>query len=344
MRRYIFILAAMLACFAPHAEAVYTPLPDLSESFTTEAPVAAPEPDYFIEAVCPLGQADDGDFIDIAVLVEAETHTRVVCIVKSPLGLEGGGLGIGEWLESERKKGTFERLPSVILRRKYGDVAYERARKKLIRAKRQAARFHVGHELADIGILRLGHGLYLELPIKKVQVGPLAVKADIGYSHAFEGAIEKRKEIDETFQKFKLAAGLYHGEKKKLLVLDLFGLEREAKGLPRRIWTGRRLEYTEIGIPYYQDVYRLQSVPEYLREAGAEWELTTPELTIPISSKGLELSPTEWKLSVSGSIILFKGEIGLSLSELMDILQKTGAYIEPHVSPEEIEQAILKGQ
>ena len=86
MRRYLFILAAMLACFAPQAEAIVTPLPDLSESISAPAPAVAP--DYIIEAVYPIGQADDGDFIDMVVCVEVETHTRVVCIVKSPLGLE----------------------------------------------------------------------------------------------------------------------------------------------------------------------------------------------------------------------------------------------------------------
>ena len=84
MRRYLFVLAAMLACFAPQAEAIVTPLPDLSESITAPAPSVAP--DFIIEAVYPLGQADDGDLIDMVVCVKVETHTRVVYIVKSPLG------------------------------------------------------------------------------------------------------------------------------------------------------------------------------------------------------------------------------------------------------------------
>jgi len=95
MKRYIFILAAMLACLAPQAEAVYTPLPDLSESFATQT--IAPEPDLLIEEVYPIGYAEDGDCLDMVVCVEAETHTRALYIVKSHLGLdssEGWDAGI----------------------------------------------------------------------------------------------------------------------------------------------------------------------------------------------------------------------------------------------------------
>jgi len=86
MRRYFFILAAMLACLAPQAEAILTPLPGISESFCAPAPVVAP--DYIIEAVYPIGQAADGDCLDMVVCVEPQTHTRVVYIVKSSLGTD----------------------------------------------------------------------------------------------------------------------------------------------------------------------------------------------------------------------------------------------------------------
>ena len=82
MKQYIFILAAMLACLAPRAEALVTPLPDLSESFVSQS--YASGPDLLIEDVYPIGYADDGDCLDMVVCVEAGTHTRVYCIVQSP--------------------------------------------------------------------------------------------------------------------------------------------------------------------------------------------------------------------------------------------------------------------
>ena len=103
MRRYIFILAVMLACLAPQAEAVYTPLPDLSESITSQA--YAPEPDLLIEEVYPIGYADDGDCLDMVVCVEAQTHTRVVYIVKSYLGL---------WTRDKESSWSGERGPPGI--------------------------------------------------------------------------------------------------------------------------------------------------------------------------------------------------------------------------------------
>ncbi len=86
-------IAALLACLAPQAEAslprrmtgVYTPLPDLSESIASQS--YASEPDLLIEEVYPIGYADDGDYLDMVICVEPQTHTRVVYIVKSPLGL-----------------------------------------------------------------------------------------------------------------------------------------------------------------------------------------------------------------------------------------------------------------
>ena len=85
MRRFLSVFAVMLACLAPQAEAVYTPLPDLSKSFASQA--YAPEPDYIIETVQPLGQSHDGSHLDLVVLVAPETHTRAICVVQSPLGL-----------------------------------------------------------------------------------------------------------------------------------------------------------------------------------------------------------------------------------------------------------------
>ncbi len=91
------LLTAFVALAAPQAHAIRTPLPDLTPaplsagSPLVETHVAAPDPipadAWIIEAVYPIGQADDGDFIDMAVLVSPQTHTRVVYIVKSPLGL-----------------------------------------------------------------------------------------------------------------------------------------------------------------------------------------------------------------------------------------------------------------
>jgi len=86
MRRFLSVFAVMLACLAPQAEAVYTPLPDLSKSFASQA--YAPEPDYIIETVQPLGQSHDGSHLDLVVLVAPETHTRAICVVQSPLGLD----------------------------------------------------------------------------------------------------------------------------------------------------------------------------------------------------------------------------------------------------------------
>ncbi len=86
-----FILAAFAALAAPSAHAIRTPI-DTDLSALSEPLVAvtdpAPADSWFIEAVYPVGQAADGDFIDIAVLVAPETHTRVYCYVKSPLGLQ----------------------------------------------------------------------------------------------------------------------------------------------------------------------------------------------------------------------------------------------------------------
>jgi len=94
-------MAAFAALATPSAHAIRTPIPDrltaklsvcdTSPSAISEPLVAvadpAPADAWLIEAVYPVGQAPDGDFIDIAVLVEPETHTRVWCYVKSPLGL-----------------------------------------------------------------------------------------------------------------------------------------------------------------------------------------------------------------------------------------------------------------
>ena len=100
-RLTVFILAASAALAAPSAHAIRTPIPhrltaNLSACDTTPAALSeplvavadpAPADAWLIEAVYPMGQADDGEFIDIAVLVEPGTHTRVWCYVKSPLGL-----------------------------------------------------------------------------------------------------------------------------------------------------------------------------------------------------------------------------------------------------------------
>ena len=95
MKRYISIfscklirlwwIAAMLACLAPQAEALVTPLPDLYESFASQSPAVAS--DLLIEDIIPIGYADNGDCLDMVVCVEAGTHTRVFCIVQSPFGL-----------------------------------------------------------------------------------------------------------------------------------------------------------------------------------------------------------------------------------------------------------------
>ena len=89
----------MLACLAPQAEAVYTS--SLTFDDVAPSPVCNPEPDLLIEEVYPLGQADDGDYLDMVVCVEQETHTRVCYIVKSPLGLDVAAPGIWEVQENE---------------------------------------------------------------------------------------------------------------------------------------------------------------------------------------------------------------------------------------------------
>ena len=97
MRRFLSILASltrfatlavalMLACLAPQANALLTPSdPILSEPIASQA--HAPESILIIEEVYPVGYADDGEYLDLCVCVEPETHTRVFCIVKSPTGL-----------------------------------------------------------------------------------------------------------------------------------------------------------------------------------------------------------------------------------------------------------------
>mgnify|MGYP006293237261 CR=1 FL=1 len=86
-----FVLAAFAALAAPSAHAIRTPI-DTTPAALSEPLVAvadpAPADAWLIEAVYPVGQAPDGDCIELAVLVEPETHTRVWCYVKSPLGLK----------------------------------------------------------------------------------------------------------------------------------------------------------------------------------------------------------------------------------------------------------------
>jgi len=93
LRRWAsLLLAACAALAAPRAHALRTPI-DTTPAALIEAAAAVVEspaadgPIYQLAELYPLGQADDGEHIELAVFVEAETHTRVLCIVKSPLGL-----------------------------------------------------------------------------------------------------------------------------------------------------------------------------------------------------------------------------------------------------------------
>jgi hypothetical protein len=82
-----FILAACVALGAPPALATRTPI-DPAPGAIAEARAAPSTRTSLIAAVCPLGRAEDGDLVELAVLVDPETHTPAICVVKSPLGLE----------------------------------------------------------------------------------------------------------------------------------------------------------------------------------------------------------------------------------------------------------------
>jgi len=84
-------IAAFAALATLSAYAIRTPI-DTTPTALSGPLVAVAEPapsdTWLIESVYSLGLADDGSHLDLVVLVAPETHTRAICIVQSPLGLD----------------------------------------------------------------------------------------------------------------------------------------------------------------------------------------------------------------------------------------------------------------
>jgi len=184
-----FILAAFAVLAAPSAHAIRTPI-DTTPAAISEPLVAVAEPApadaWFIEAVYPIGQADDGDFIDLAVLVEPQTHTRVWCYVKSPLGLAPTTI---EKVEINLMTGeqvvTYE--PEIDAR--YKDYnALTRYSVPRLPPGNYSLIEDPWLEFRQIGEGRLSFGFFPSLK-PKIQVGPIKGEVGLGYENSIDAQI-----------------------------------------------------------------------------------------------------------------------------------------------------------
>ncbi len=196
--RWAFLLlAATVGLFGQRADAMRTPLADIRAAITQPQQLTAPSADaatpaaapnqvrdastWLVESIIPLGRADDGDHIELVTFrvplsslagqspastragpyADQETHTRVLYIVQSPLGLAPG-----DWWDP--------RSYATVHRQLWGDFASGAARDQA-----GAAILSYGKMLVGVGQVIIGG---------KATVGSGGLLTVGGYALAASGA------------------------------------------------------------------------------------------------------------------------------------------------------------
>jgi len=131
-RRFASLFLAAFGLFGQPANATRTPLPNLTNDLTSSLIEFHPTTDesvpanlWLIESVYPLGRTDNGSHLDLVVLIAPETHTRALCVVQSPLGLDYVSIGKdGEvyWHVQRNRWGPFNQN---VRRIHIGDLEYD---------------------------------------------------------------------------------------------------------------------------------------------------------------------------------------------------------------------------